>query len=254
MAKPAKLKRSLGLPMITFYGLGTIVGRGFYALVGKAAIEAGMLTTLAFFMASAIAMFSAFSYAGRSARYPYSAGEAHYLLVAFLKLWPSAIVGWCVIATGVVSAPRWPTHLPVFFCTLVEVPKLPVVYTLVLGLGLAAAWAIGQSAWLALPVTVVELGALAVVYFCRYKQITDHRGSLAQTAPRLVGRRLVRRFSGCLPGALFVRGIRRHGECRRRSETSGAQPATGDSGVVDVDFRLVLRRFVGRGPSVRHFA
>jgi hypothetical protein len=35
MPKSASLKRSLGLPMIMFYGLGTIVGGGFYALVGK---------------------------------------------------------------------------------------------------------------------------------------------------------------------------------------------------------------------------
>ena len=34
MSEPNTLKRSLGLPMLTLYGLGTIVGGGFYALVG----------------------------------------------------------------------------------------------------------------------------------------------------------------------------------------------------------------------------
>ncbi len=104
MQDSATLKRSLGLPMVTFYGLGTIVGGGFYALVGKVASEAGMLTPLAFLAAALIALFSAFSYAELSARYPYSAGEAHYALVAFRRAWPSGIVGWAVIATGVVSA------------------------------------------------------------------------------------------------------------------------------------------------------
>ena len=41
MSEPQGLKRSLGLPMITIYGLGTIVGGGFYALVGKVGDEAG---------------------------------------------------------------------------------------------------------------------------------------------------------------------------------------------------------------------
>jgi hypothetical protein len=46
MSEPATLKRSLGLPMLTFYGLGTIVGGGFYALIGEVSAEAGMLMPL----------------------------------------------------------------------------------------------------------------------------------------------------------------------------------------------------------------
>lgn len=30
-----QLKRSLSFPLITFYGLGTIIGAGIYVLVGK---------------------------------------------------------------------------------------------------------------------------------------------------------------------------------------------------------------------------
>ncbi|MFT5427160.1 MAG: APA family basic amino acid/polyamine antiporter [Gammaproteobacteria bacterium] len=36
------LKRSITLPMVVFYGLGTIVGDRCYALVGKVSAEAGM--------------------------------------------------------------------------------------------------------------------------------------------------------------------------------------------------------------------
>ena len=45
----------------TIYGVGTIVGGGFYALIGEVAGEAGMLTPIAFLTAAVIAMFSAFS-------------------------------------------------------------------------------------------------------------------------------------------------------------------------------------------------
>ncbi len=163
MPEPAILKRSLGLPMVTFYGLGTIVGGGFYALVGKVSAEAGMLTPLAFLAAATIAMFSAFSYAELSARYPYSAGEAHYALVAFRRNWPSASVGWAVIATGVVSAATLADAFSGFVRSLIDVPDSVVVSAMVLGLGLVAAWGICQSAVLALVITLLELGGLVAI-------------------------------------------------------------------------------------------
>ncbi|MDZ7660857.1 hypothetical protein [Thiohalophilus sp.] len=44
----ATLRRTLSLPLVTFYGIGTILGAGIYVLVGKVAGVAGMLTPLAF--------------------------------------------------------------------------------------------------------------------------------------------------------------------------------------------------------------
>lgn len=98
---------------------------------GKVSAEAGMLTPFAFLAAALIAMFSAFSYAELSARYPYSAGEAHYELVAFRKLWPSAIVGWAVVATGLVSAATLANAFAGFMRTLVEVPEWLLVCAMV---------------------------------------------------------------------------------------------------------------------------
>ena len=47
-----QLRRSLSLPLITFYGLGTILGAGIYVLVGKVAGAAGMYTPLSFVLAA----------------------------------------------------------------------------------------------------------------------------------------------------------------------------------------------------------
>ena len=157
------LKRSLGLPTITFYGLGTIVGGGFYALAGRVSAEAGMLTPLAFLVAAFIAMFSAFSYAELSARYPYSAGEAHYVLKAFRRIWPSALVGWAVIATGIVSAATLAVAFAGFVRSLIDVPEWLTICAMVIGLGLIAAWDIGVSALFALVITIIELGGLLIV-------------------------------------------------------------------------------------------
>ncbi|MDH5712078.1 MAG: amino acid permease, partial [Gammaproteobacteria bacterium] len=81
----SSLKRSISLPMLTFYGLGNILGAGIYALVGKVAGEAGYFAPLSFFIASVIAAISALSYAELSSRYPVSAGEAVYLYEGFHK-------------------------------------------------------------------------------------------------------------------------------------------------------------------------
>jgi amino acid transporter len=50
MAKPL-LSRSISYPMLLFYGLGTMVGGGFYALIGTIASTADMATPFAFLLA-----------------------------------------------------------------------------------------------------------------------------------------------------------------------------------------------------------
>jgi amino acid permease len=52
MTDPITLKRSLSLPLLTFYGLGTILGAGIYVLVGKVAVHAGAYVPVAFLVAA----------------------------------------------------------------------------------------------------------------------------------------------------------------------------------------------------------
>lgn len=162
-SEPVGLRRSLGLPMITFYGLGTIVGGGFYALSGKVVGEAGMLAPLAFLTASLIALLSAFSFAELSARFPVSAGEAYYVRQAFGRRWLSTTVGWLVIATGVVSAATLADAFARFAQQFITLPHWIMVVSMVLTLGIVTAWGIRESAWMALAITVIELGGLVFV-------------------------------------------------------------------------------------------
>ena len=159
------LKRSLGLRMLTLYGLGTIVGGGFYALVGQVAAEAGMHTPLAFLVSALIALLSAFSFAELSARFPYSAGEAHYILEAFQRPWLSTLVGWLVIATGVVSAATLANAFAGFLQRLIVVPETLIICVMVVGLGLVAAWGVGESVLVAVIITVIEVGGLIWIVF-----------------------------------------------------------------------------------------
>ncbi len=177
MSVQIKLKRSLSLPLITFYGLGTIIGAGIYVLVGKVAHSSGMYAPLAFLFAAVIAAFSAFSYAELSARYPRSAGEAVYIEEAFHRRWLSAFIGWSVVLIGTVSGATLANGFVGYFKLFVLMPDWLVITLLVIGLGLLAAWGISESVWTATIITLLEIFGLLMVVFVA-------RGSLAELPQR----------------------------------------------------------------------
>ena len=119
---PVTLKRSLSPLLIIFYGLGTILGAGIYALVGEVAARAGLYTPLAFLIASAVAGFSAFSFAELSSRLPKSAGEALYTQRAFGHRLLSTTVGIMVITIGVISAATISLGFTGYLHVFIDVP------------------------------------------------------------------------------------------------------------------------------------
>ena len=160
-----ELKRSLSLPLITFYGLGTIIGAGIYVLIGEVAGRAGMYAPFAFLLAAVVAAFSAFAYAELSARYPLSAGEAIYVKEAFHRRWLTIATGWSVVLIGTVSAAALANGFIGYLGLFVRLPDWLAISLLVVGLGLLAAWGISQSVWVATIITLVELGGLLIVLF-----------------------------------------------------------------------------------------
>jgi len=142
MSDQPTLKRALSLPVITFYGLGTIIGAGIYVLVGEVAGKAGMLAPLAFVVAACIAALTAFSYAELSARYPRSAGEAVYVHSAFGRRWLTAATGWAVVSTGLVSAATITRGFYGYLDLFVTVPPWLAITVCTLCLGLIASWGI----------------------------------------------------------------------------------------------------------------
>lgn len=91
------LKRSVTLPLLLFYGVGTMIGGGIYALIGKVAESAGYYAPLSFILSGILALLTACSYAELSSRYPYSAGEAYYVDQAFHKRGITTLIGFLVI-------------------------------------------------------------------------------------------------------------------------------------------------------------
>lgn len=98
------LKRRIGLPLLTAYGVGVMVGAGIYVLVGLVAGSAGIWAPLAFLLAGVVALPSALSYAELSARMPVAAGEAVFVEAGFQSRAMAVIVGLAVVVAGTVSA------------------------------------------------------------------------------------------------------------------------------------------------------
>jgi amino acid transporter len=203
MTTPASqptLNRSLSLPLLTFYGLGTIVGAGIYVLIGAVAGKAGMYAPISFMLAAIIAGFTAFSYAELSSRLPRSAGEAVYIAEAFRRRWLSQLTGWSVVCIGIISSATIAKGFVGYLLVFISIPDWLAVTGLVLGLGLIAAWGIRESVWLATLITLIEIGGLCYVVLMNTDALLSLPARWPELLPSVDG--LV--WSGILVGAFLA--------------------------------------------------
>ncbi len=164
--------------MLVLYGLGTTVGGGIYVLVGAVAGRAGLYAPVSFLLAAVLTAFTALSFAELSARFPLSAGEAVYVEEGLRSKALAQLVGYLVVASGIVSTAALTIGFSGYFRTLVPVPDWAAVVGIVILLGLLAAWGIGESVSAAAIVTIVEIGGLLIIVWVG-------RGELATFPVRL---------------------------------------------------------------------
>jgi amino acid transporter len=157
------LKRSLSLPLITLYGLGTTIGAGIYVLVGKVAGRAELFTPMAFLVAGLLAGLTALSFAELSARYPKSAGEALYVRKGLGSARLALAVGLMVVLTGVISAAAISVGAAGYMMELLALPPSVLIAVIVLGLGSLAAWGIIESVVAACAFTLIEVAGLLLI-------------------------------------------------------------------------------------------
>lgn len=160
---PVGLSRSLGLSLITLYGLGNILGAGIYVLVGEVIGAAGMGAPLAFVLAAMVAGLTAFTYGELAARFPVSAGEAVYVNEAFDTRWLAICVGVLIAAAGMVSSATLARGFAGYFRVLADVPDAVLIVCLVVALGSIAAWGIKGSVRIAAALTIIEAGGLVMI-------------------------------------------------------------------------------------------
>jgi len=194
------LRRTLSLPLVTFYGLGNILGAGIYVLIGKVVGEAGLFAPLSFLLAALLASLTAFTYAELSARFPLSAGEAVYVQEALGIGWLSSAVGILLVLAGIVSAATIMKGFAGYLQVFIPLPAGMAIVLMVVMLGGLAAWGIAESVALAALVTVVEVaGLLLIIGIAAPGMVT--LGSLAAELPPVTGTTVL---PGILMGAFLA--------------------------------------------------
>lgn len=178
------LKRSLSLPLLTLYGLGTTIGAGIYVLVGKVAGVAGILAPVSFLVAAVLAGLTALSFSQLVVRFPRSAGEAVYVDQAFGRPALTMAVGLAVVLVGLVSSAAIVSGAVGYLQNIVAAPGWLIVLLTVGFLTVVAIWGITESVLLAGVATVLEIAGLAViVWFGRDAFTAETVTTLAAARP-----------------------------------------------------------------------
>ncbi len=183
--EPAKLKRSLGLWLLTLYGLGTTVGAGIYVLIGAVAGAAGPLAPLAFLLAAGLASFSVLSFCELTSRLPRSAGEALYVHTATGRRGLALLVGLLVTLAGIVSSATLSRGFVGYLGEFVAVPPDPTIAVLIILLGAIALWGITESVGLAALATLIELGGLLLIIAAGWERLPGPGAIAENLAPPL---------------------------------------------------------------------
>lgn len=179
--RPA-LRRSLNLPLLILYGLGVTIGAGIYVLVGATAAKAGIFAPISFLLAAGVVGFTGYSYCELSTRYPVSAGEAAYVRAGFNSRVLSIIIGFMVVASGVVSSAAVAIGAAAYLRTFVPLSMEILTIAVILLVGLVAVWGILESVALAALFTVIEIFGLGLVVWvglADHPEVFDHIGRLA---------------------------------------------------------------------------
>ncbi len=157
------LRRRLGFWLLTLDGVGVMVGAGIYVLVGEVAGRAGAWAPASFLLAALIALPTALAYAELSGRIPEAAGEAAYIRTASGWLWPAALVGLALEATGVVSAAVVLQGGVGYLRAILPLDETLLIVAIGVALGLAALIGVLESLLLAAVLTLTEVAGLLLV-------------------------------------------------------------------------------------------
>lgn len=157
------LRRRLGLPLLTLYGIGITIGAGIYVLIGAVAGHAGVHAPWSFLLAGVAMALTVGSYAELATRIPVSAGEAAYVRAAFQSRFASTVTGLLAILIGVISSATVAIGSAGYIGQFVTLPQSVIVALVLLALGAVAAWGILESVLLASLFTLIETGGLLII-------------------------------------------------------------------------------------------
>lgn len=183
MENPTPLKRTLTLPMMVLYGLGTTIGAGIYALVGELADISGYLAPFAFLFSALLAGLTALSFAELSSRFPRAAGAALYIQVGLNSPRLARIIGLLVIAAGLISAAALVNAFSGYLNEIIHLDRNTVIVLVTMVLVVLAIYGIAESVFVASLITVVAVAGLFWVIFVSHSAFTQLPDKLPELLP-----------------------------------------------------------------------
>ncbi|MES2803832.1 MAG: APC family permease [Bdellovibrionota bacterium] len=189
----SELKRALGIPMLTFYGTGMILGAGIYSIIGTAADLTAESLWISFILASVVALLTAFSYAELATMFPKAGAEFIYLGKAFKKQkWFAETVGFAMAFSGAATAATVALAFSGYLNKFVEVPSAAVAPALLMILTAIALIGIRISGWANIIFTLIEIGGLGLIIYLGLQ--SEKFGEAISAAPSM----------GTLTGAALI--------------------------------------------------
>jgi APA family basic amino acid/polyamine antiporter len=187
------LARALGLPALTFYGLGIILGAGIYSVLGAAAGHAGDALWMCFLISALVALPTALSYAELATTFPRASAEFTYLRRA-LPRWPGVglVTGLLVALSGAATSGTVAIAFAGYLGSYVQVPPALTAWALLAAAAGLCMVGVKKSAWVNAVFTLLEAGGL--VLFIVLGATSDAFADAFTTAPN----------RGVLSGAALV--------------------------------------------------
>lgn len=180
----SSLKRTLGLPMLCFYGTGMILGAGIYSIIGKAAALTGETLWLGFLLAGVSALLTALSYAELSTMFPKAGAEFVYLREAFKnQKWLGSTVGIAMAFSGAATAAAVALAFSGYLNQFFESPQTLVAFAVLLAFTGLAIIGIRASGWATVISTLIEVGGLIFIIYLG--MTSDKFGDVLSTAPHM---------------------------------------------------------------------
>ncbi len=178
------LNRSLGLPMLIFYGTGMILGAGIYSIIGQAAGIAGDGLWQGFLLAGVAALLTALSYAELAAMYPTAGAEYTYLRSAFSsQRWFAATIGIVVVFAGCASAATVALAFTSYLQYFIDLPRIAVASSILILFTGVNIIGIRQSSWTNVFFTIIEASGLLIFIWLGWSR--PEFGNALFTAPTL---------------------------------------------------------------------
>jgi len=181
-AERGRLRRAITGPLLYAFILGDVLGAGIYALMGVLSAEAGGALWAPLIVALALALLTAGSYAELVTKYPRAGGAAVFAERAFRSKIVSFLVGYCMLAAGVVSA----AGLAIAFAgdylgTFIDLPVIPAAILFLALVAALNARGIRESLGSNLVMTAIELSGLVIVLVAVAVFVGGGQGDLSRT-------------------------------------------------------------------------